>query len=268
MRRLRTSALSQRPFDPELSADYPAVLQVKNELSYTEHALRFDPSLNKNGYTSAHYSNMTVCGKSTSGFGWHIAATDNLFKYATGFSPARTYPPSTHVFPTYISPLACKECVRRVFGYVACPDCVPDLNSLTSPRITWIQSRTRGARCQLHADMHASPTEKARGIQSSDAHGIVVHQENRREHVKYVAHVTLTPPHTMSDGTPAPAHWAPTACGRRMQKLGQYINTKYGLTDRHETYSTRTLRRIRRLAGTVLCSQCETYMRKRGYAVG
>ena len=263
--RTRTSTLAQRPFDPQQSADFPAALQIKNEHSYTEHALRV--------FDGVHSTTITVCGKRVtphaySDGGWHITQSDNLFKYVTNFSEARshtiTIPETgeqhTYDYPTYISPLACKTCVRLVFGYVACVDCIPDYNAFPTIRETWIQSRTRGARCPAHTQQYTSTQSLQKGIQASDEHGIVVHQENRREHIKHVIHVTLTP-------TATHAHWAPTACGRRMQSIGgHYYTRKYGLIDEVKPYSARLLRRARK-NGARVCPQCETYMRKRGYAV-
>jgi hypothetical protein len=253
-----TSTLSQRPFDAEQSADFPAALQIKDEHRYTEHALRvFD----------GKHANLTVCGKRTHAGNWIVANDGDEFKYVVGFTEARSHTvtiPQTgeqHTFdyPTYISPLACKTCVRLVLGYVACPDCIPDYSATPSVRETWIKTRTRGARCDKHAAEHAATLNK--GIQHSDAHGIVVHQENRREHVKHVIHITTEPP-----GYSTRARFARVACGRRMHELGQYVNTKYGLIGEVKPYSTITLRRARR-NGAHVCPQCETYMRKRGYAV-
>lgn len=253
-----TSTLAQRPFDAEQSADFPAALQIKDEHRYTEHALRvFD----------GKHANLTVCGKRTHAGNWIVANDGDEFKYVVGFTEARSHTVTigetgeVHVFdyPTYISPLACKTCVRLVLGYVACPDCIPDYNAVPSVRETWVQTRTRGARCPAHASAYDATLN--RGVQSSDVYGIVVHQENRREHIKHTIHVTDAAP-----GDYKHAHWAPMVCGRRMHALGQYVNTKYGLIDEVKPYSTITLRRARR-NGARICRQCETYMRKRGFAV-
>lgn len=257
----RTRDTSRPTFDTASCRNNPAALYVRDEngQDYTEHATMPNP-------VGGVY--ITVCGKRAVDASslwrpsWHIANQDNTFNDVTMFTEPRDYDNTnpitgehytTHI-PAYVSPLACEECVRRVYGYVRCPDCIPDYSvpsyaATAEQRNNWIASRKRGTRCPTHQDAYDS--RAVTGEATSEDHVIVIHNENRKEHIRLTAHVrTVTSQYY-------------TLCGVTIHTLRHRM--KYGFLSESIRYSARNLTPFRKGRNAV-CRRCENAMRKAGYA--